>query len=74
VDTAEWQSNIVVAEYPLTVEVKNNMFCMLASINEDEDEEWEEGTEWKVMEQSERNKCGNLIPSTETNAFTGRST
>ena len=41
VDTGDRQSNKVLAEYPLTVEVKNNMFCALASVNEDEDEEWE---------------------------------
>ena len=40
-DTGDRQSNNVLAEYPLTVEVKNNMFCALASVNEDEDEEWE---------------------------------
>ena len=72
VDTADWQSNNVLAEYPLTVEVKNNMFCALTSLMKTKNgRNKKEGTQWKLMEQLE---CGNSIPSIETNAFTGRST
>ena len=49
-DTGDRQSNKVLAEYPLTVEVKNNMFCVLASVNEDEDEEWEKQKGRNAME------------------------
>jgi len=45
VDTADWQPNNILAEYPLSVEVKNDMFCALASVNEDEDEDEENGME-----------------------------